>query len=794
MSYQVLARKYRPHKFEEVVGQQNVLTALRNSFESGRIHHAYLLSGTRGVGKTTIARIMAKCLNCEKGVTSSPCGECEACRQIDEGRFVDLIEIDAASRTKVDDTREILENVQYKPTQGRYKVYLIDEVHMLSKSSFNALLKTLEEPPEYVKFILATTDPEKLPVTILSRCIQFRLRALSVDEISGELQKILKAENITSEDAAVRDLAVAARGSMRDALSLTDQAIALGGGNVTAKVVNGMLGTIDRSIITGLVNSIVSGNIAEFNRSLAAVVAESPDYGRVLSDLGDFFHQTALLQFTGRGSEGLFTFDPAFLSFYAGKISPETLQIFYEIVTNGLRNIRSAPSGRAGFDMTVMRLFAFSPKNAGDVVFSVPDGAARGASAAPAPSLASAPEAKAEAKPEPAPAPAESAVPAAAPAPAPAPESAPAPAGSAGNPASPEPPQDLKKKLADAPDQESGNTETGMPAEGAASESSEDTASAAPAPEPAPVPPTAAETESQAADPVPPYDLSQNRAAAGAPETSVPSEHPETAERAEAYPSQFSAPEAEPAPRNAAPSFAQPEAGYSMPPEAPQAAAQDNSQEYVIPPGGSSAVPYADYESGVEYAEPQELGPREDGYDDVDMSYINEEHDAAEFLYQSSRDESAPAEEERTEGGSGFTGELAEADLIGEIDDDWCSDLAKSRISGIDLYVLMSGLRTESSGLWTVTLPFAMQDAAGEGFRKRVAEAFRASTGSAVRLEYVFTGEALSGTPLQLAGQKLSAIKKQAVSDIEAKQGFEALRQLLSLKYDENSVHILKQE
>lgn len=384
MSYQVLARKYRPHKFEEVVGQQNVLTALRNSFESGRIHHAYLLSGTRGVGKTTIARIMAKCLNCEKGVTSSPCGECEACRQIDEGRFVDLIEIDAASRTKVDDTREILENVQYKPTQGRYKVYLIDEVHMLSKSSFNALLKTLEEPPEYVKFILATTDPEKLPVTILSRCIQFRLRALSVDEISGELQKILKAENISSEDAAVRDLAVAARGSMRDALSLTDQAIALGGGNVTAKVVNGMLGTIDRSIITGLVNSIVSGNIEDFNRNLAAVVAESPDWGRVLSDLGDFFHQTALLQFTGRGTEGLFTFDPSFLSFYAGKISPETLQMFYEIVTNGLRNLKSAPSGRAGFDMTVMRLFAFSPKNAGNIVFNVPDGSARGAQGAAA--------------------------------------------------------------------------------------------------------------------------------------------------------------------------------------------------------------------------------------------------------------------------------------------------------------------------------------------------------------------------------------------------------------------------
>lgn len=792
MSYQVLARKYRPHKFEEVVGQQNVLTALRNSFESGRIHHAYLLSGTRGVGKTTIARIMAKCLNCEKGVTSNPCGECEACRQIDEGRFVDLIEIDAASRTKVDDTREILENVQYKPTQGRYKVYLIDEVHMLSKSSFNALLKTLEEPPEYVKFILATTDPEKLPVTILSRCIQFRLRALSVDEISGELQKILKAENITSEDAAVRDLAVAARGSMRDALSLTDQAIALGGGNVTAKVVNGMLGTIDRSIITGLVNSIVSGNIAEFNRSLVAVVAESPDYGRVLSDLGDFFHQTALLQFTGRGSEGLFTFDPAFLSFYAGKISPETLQIFYEIVTNGLRNIRSAPSGRAGFDMTVMRLFAFSPKNAGDIVFSVPDGSARGASApVPAPSHGAAPAAP-EAGPLPAPLQADSAGPAASPASASAaPESAPAAAVSADNPGIPDNSQDLKKKLTDAPAPGSWSADDAVPAAGASTESSEVSASAVPASEPAPVPPPAGETEAQAADPVTPSDLSQNSTAVGAP---LPPEHPEPAERVEASPSQFPASESAPAPRNAAPAFAQPESGYSVPPEAPQEAVPDSSQEYVIPPGGSSAVPYADYESGAEYAEPQELGPREDGYDDVDMSYINEEHDAAEFLYQSSRNDSAPAEEEeRREGGSGFTGELAESDLIGEIDDDWCADLARSRISGIDLYVLMSGLRTESDGLWTVTLPTAMQDAAGEGFRKRVAEAFRASTGSAVRLEYVFTGEALSGTPLQLAGQKLSAIKKQAVSDIEAKPGFEALRQLLSLKYDENSVHILKQ-
>lgn len=784
MSYQVLARKYRPHKFEEVVGQQNVLTALRNSFESGRIHHAYLLSGTRGVGKTTIARIMAKCLNCEKGVTSSPCGECEACRQIDEGRFVDLIEIDAASRTKVDDTREILENVQYKPTQGRYKVYLIDEVHMLSKSSFNALLKTLEEPPEYVKFILATTDPEKLPVTILSRCIQFRLRALSVDEISGELQKILKAENISSEDAAVRDLAVAARGSMRDALSLTDQAIALGGGNVTAKVVNGMLGTIDRSIITGLVNSIVSGNIEDFNRNLAAVVAESPDWGRVLSDLGDFFHQTALLQFTGRGTEGLFTFDPSFLSFYAGKISPETLQMFYEIVTNGLRNLKSAPSGRAGFDMTVMRLFAFSPKNAGNIVFTVPDGNARassGTASAPAGASSSANPSAAGGDKAPARASGERIEPAPEP-PAQGPLGAEAPDGSSGNPRTPEPDQDLKKKLTDGPSPETGTGGRGAgegaaaPGESVSPEEAEPEEQSAESPsvsssEVSPPPASAAISP----------DSDSARPAGAVPGTEALSQSPEPSS---------SSPEAAGAPAEGEPA---PEAGYQAQDEAATADAPDGSREYVIPPGGSDAVPYADYESGAEYAEPAEIAPREDGYDDVDMSYINEEHDAAEFRFQSSRtDEPAPAETQRSEG-SGFGEELAEADLIGEIDDEWCADLAKAGISGIDLYVLMSGLRSVNGGLWTVTLPSALQDAAGEGFRKRVSEAFRGSTGSAVRLEYVFTGDALAGTPLQLAGQKLGAIKKQVISDSETKQGFEALKSLLSLKYDENSVHILKE-
>ena len=342
-----------------------------------------------------------------------------------------------------------------------------------------------------------------------------------------------------------------------------------------------------------------------------------------------------------------------------------------------------------------------------------------------------------------------------------------------------------------APEPESWSADDAVPAAGASTESSEVSASAVPASEPAPVPPPAGETEAQAADPVTPSDLSQNSTAVGAP---LPPEHPEPAERVEASPSQFPASESAPAPRNAAPAFAQPESGYSVPPEAPQEAVPDSSQEYVIPPGGSSAVPYADYESGAEYAEPAEIGPREDGYDDVDMSYINEEHDAAEFRFQSSRNDGAETEEEEhRDAGSGFGQELAESDLIGEIDDDWCADLAKSGISGIDLYVLMSGLRTESNGLWTVTLPSALQDAAGEGFRQRVAGAFRSSTGSAVRLEYVFTGEALSGTPLQLAGQKLGAIRKQVVSDVEKRQGFEALKQLLSLKYDENSVHILKE-
>ena len=359
MSYQVLARKYRPHKFEEVVGQQNVLTALRNSFESGRIHHAYLLSGTRGVGKTTIARIMAKCLNCEKGVTSNPCGECEACRQIDEGRFVDLIEIDAASRTKVDDTREILENVQYKPTQGRYKVYLIDEVHMLSKSSFNALLKTLEEPPEYVKFILATTDPEKLPVTILSRCIQFRLRALSVDEISGELQKILKAENITSEDAAVRDLAVAARGSMRDALSLADQCISfyLGEPLTYDKVLN-VLGTIDTEEESRLLAEIRSGDVTAVFAHLEEMIYRGRDLSQLIADFTWYLRNVLLVKASDHADDLLDVSEEnmEIVLRDAGSVSEDTLIRYIRVLGDLSNQLRYATGKRVVAEVGLLRL------------------------------------------------------------------------------------------------------------------------------------------------------------------------------------------------------------------------------------------------------------------------------------------------------------------------------------------------------------------------------------------------------------------------------------------------------
>src|SRR3954468_15951186 len=296
MSYQVLARKWRPRSFREMVGQTHVLKALINALDSQRLHHAYLFTGTRGVGKTTIARIIAKCLNCETGITSTPCGEGSVCREIDEGRFVDLIEVDAASRTKVEDTRELLENVQYAPSRGRFKVYLIDEVHMLSTHSFNALLKTLEEPPPHVKFLLATTDPQRLPVTVLSRCLQFNLKRLPVALISEHMAKVLDAEKISYDVPALRLVAQAADGSMRDALSLLDQLIAFGGGNGEEAAARGMLGTIDRDHVTHLARALATGDAGKVLEAARTLEEFSPDYGQVLDDLAALLTRLALQQ------------------------------------------------------------------------------------------------------------------------------------------------------------------------------------------------------------------------------------------------------------------------------------------------------------------------------------------------------------------------------------------------------------------------------------------------------------------------------------------------------------------
>ena len=296
MSYQVLARKWRPRDFTELVGQEHVQRALVNALDNDRLHHAYLFTGTRGVGKTTIARIFAKSLNCEEGVSSKPCGKCSACEEINEGRFVDLIEVDAASRTKVEDTRELLENVQYAPTRGRYKVYLIDEVHMLSQHSFNALLKTLEEPPPHVKFLLATTDPQKLLVTILSRCLQFNLKSLTVPQITTQLETILKQEKIEYEDAAVRQLAFSASGSMRDALSLLDQAIAFGNGSVHEAEVRSMLGTIDRDVVYRLLTALSQADAALLMEEIDKADSFAPDYSMLLADIVSVLQRVAIAQ------------------------------------------------------------------------------------------------------------------------------------------------------------------------------------------------------------------------------------------------------------------------------------------------------------------------------------------------------------------------------------------------------------------------------------------------------------------------------------------------------------------
>ena len=362
MSYQVLARKWRPKSFSEVVGQENVLTILSNALSLGRIHHAYLFSGTRGVGKTSIARLLAKGLNCEAGITATPCGVCDNCQDIDQGRFVDLLEIDAASRTKVEDTREILDNVQYLPTKGRFKVYLIDEVHMLSRSSFNALLKTLEEPPEHVKFLLATTDPQKLPVTILSRCLHLHLNVLDLKVIENQLAKILQVEQIKQEEKAIHLLAKAANGSMRDALSLTDQAIALGNGEVTSSAVIAMLGTLDQTIPFSLIEALYHEDGSALMQQLEMAAKQGADWDTLLVDTITLLHQIAFLQIVPTAL-GDYIDDQERIRYLAQVISPNDIQLFYQILLDGRKDLSYAPDKKLGVEMSFLRALAFIPKN-----------------------------------------------------------------------------------------------------------------------------------------------------------------------------------------------------------------------------------------------------------------------------------------------------------------------------------------------------------------------------------------------------------------------------------------------
>ncbi|WP_337024957.1 DNA polymerase III subunit gamma/tau [Pantoea anthophila] len=364
MSYQVLARKWRPQAFADVVGQEHVLTALANGLSLGRIHHAYLFSGTRGVGKTTIARLLAKGLNCETGITATPCGQCDNCREIEQGRFVDLIEIDAASRTKVEDTRDLLDNVQYAPARGRFKVYLIDEVHMLSRHSFNALLKTLEEPPSHVKFLLATTDPQKLPVTILSRCLQFHLKALDVDQIRQQLEHVLKQEQIESETRALQLLARAADGSMRDALSLTDQAIAMGQGAVTSSTVSVMLGTLDDEQPLGLLEALVEGDGQQVMNLLSQAASRGVEWEALLVEMLRLLHQIAMVQLLPASLNDDDESSALRLRELARVVPPADLQLYYQTLLMGRKDLPIAPDRRMGVEMTLLRALAFHPKAA----------------------------------------------------------------------------------------------------------------------------------------------------------------------------------------------------------------------------------------------------------------------------------------------------------------------------------------------------------------------------------------------------------------------------------------------